>query len=478
MQKSRRRPVVDELQALFSVGTHAGVSDGELLARFNTREGEAAELAFAALVERHGPMVFRVCRRLLVDPHTTEDAFQATFLVLAQKARTLRDRGSVANWLYGVAGRVAARARTLAARRERHERRYGEALATRHAADGPDRHDREALLHEEVGRLPERYRTPVVLCYLEGLTQEQAAARLGWPIGTVRSRLARARDRLRGRLIQRGVGVSVAMLVPALAAEGAAVPRRLLESTVKAAMNVAALRATATGAVPAAVDALTQGVLRSMLMTKLKIVAAVFIATATAAAGAGVYATQDEPKDRPGPNTAPPPTTASQAGGRSARIGEYLERTKQEVEASINDLEAEVDDLRARLAQAEANLRRMRSVKAALTDQPEHRAKSGGFPAMQGMMMSGYPNPQQGQPGNSQRAQPQGQPNDSQQGQANRAQAVPKAGNPQGAGLPKGVDRRTSSSAEDSSEERRRALDRRIEELTRERDQLSQGSKR
>src|SRR5262249_37585980 len=157
------------------------------------------------LVERHGPMVYRICSRLLADVHDSQDAFQATFLILVRKARSLKDRGSVGPWLFGVARPVAARSRTATARRANHERRYVEALEARGSAEDHERSDLEATLHEEVSRLPERYRIPIVLCYLEGVTQEEAATRLGWPIGTVRSRLSRARERLRGRLTRRGV---------------------------------------------------------------------------------------------------------------------------------------------------------------------------------------------------------------------------------------------------------------------------------
>ena len=184
------------LTALFQAGTAAGLGDRVLLERFADRrdaDDPEAEAAFAALVERHGPMVLRVCRAMLGDRHEAEDAFQATFLVLASRARSIRRGDSVGAWLHGVALRVASRARWRAARRRHHERRHAEMTAATGAGGaGTDRppDDVDRVLHEEIGRLPEKYRRPVVLCYLEGLTHDQAADQLGWPVGTVRRRLA------------------------------------------------------------------------------------------------------------------------------------------------------------------------------------------------------------------------------------------------------------------------------------------------
>jgi RNA polymerase sigma-70 factor (ECF subfamily) len=289
MRKSDQSPVLREIRTLFGVGTNAGLSDGELLERFVGREEEAAQFAFAALVERHGPMVFRICNRLLADAHESQDAFQATFLILVRKARSLKDRGSVGPWLFGVARRVAARTRTATARRAYHERRYVEGRENPESADDHERSDLEAILHEEVSRLPDRYRSPIVLCYLEGVTQEEAATRLGWPIGTVRSRLSRARERLRGRLTRRGVVLSAGALLGALAGDVSAAPRLLVGSTVKAATQFAAGQAAAEVA-SASVLALTQGVLRSFFMTKLKSAMLVVIVLGASATGAGVFA--------------------------------------------------------------------------------------------------------------------------------------------------------------------------------------------
>ena len=198
MAKGNQGIALRHLDTLFRVGTVGGLTDAQLLERFTSRRDEAAELAFAALVERHGPMVLRVCRAVLRDAHEAQDAFQATFLVLVRRAGSLWVRDSLGPWLHQVAYRTASCARSAAARRRRHERRAAE-LTARPADDG-DRDDLEGVIHEEVGRLPERYRAAVVLCLLEGLTPEQAARHLGCPVGTVHSRLARGREQLRGRL--------------------------------------------------------------------------------------------------------------------------------------------------------------------------------------------------------------------------------------------------------------------------------------
>ena len=181
-----------DIRALFHVGTTGGVSDEQLLEWFVASDREAAEMAFAELVSRHGPMVLRICLNILRDPHEAEDAFQATFLVLARRQARSRKRASTASWLYGVARRVASSARLAAVRRRTHERRAGEMTARSEDDVGCD--DLSELLHEEIGRLSERYRTAIVMCDLEGLTEGQVAQRLGWPIETVSS-LSRLRLR-------------------------------------------------------------------------------------------------------------------------------------------------------------------------------------------------------------------------------------------------------------------------------------------
>ena len=203
-----------QLERLFRVGTVGGLTDAQLLEQFVAGDDEAAEVAFEAIVGRHGPMVLRVCRTALRDAHAAEDAFQATFLVLARKARTLGERELLGNWLYGVATRTARKAKAAAARRIDRDR---EAAGRRSLAidDRPPDEGRDELgriLHEEIGRLPGSYRAAVVVCYLEGMTQEQAARQLHLAESTVRGRLARARKLLGHRLTRRGVSLSTGLL--------------------------------------------------------------------------------------------------------------------------------------------------------------------------------------------------------------------------------------------------------------------------
>ena len=203
MGRGRNQIVLRHVRTLFDVGAIGGLTDGELLDRFEAGAGEVAELAFAVLVERHGPMVLRACRRILRDGHDAQDAYQATFLVLARRGASVRRRDTLGPWLHGVACRVASCARMATARRRRLEAAAGSRVSAepRGVADS----DRGAAIHEEIDRLPDRYRSPIVLCCLEGLTREQAALRLGWRVGTVQSRLGAAdAERLQERLLRRG----------------------------------------------------------------------------------------------------------------------------------------------------------------------------------------------------------------------------------------------------------------------------------
>ena len=208
----------------------------QLVAQF-LADGEGREAAFRALVVRHGPMVLGVCRRILNDPHAAEDAFQTTFLVLVKKAGTLRDRELLTNWLYGVAQRVARRSKVDAVRRRAVESRVP---GTTERDGDLDRAELRAVIDEEISRLPERFRVPLVLCHLEGLQHQEVARRLGCPVGTVESRLSRARERLRSRLARRGLAPTAGMLAWALTpSEGSAALFPLVESAVQAAISAA-----------------------------------------------------------------------------------------------------------------------------------------------------------------------------------------------------------------------------------------------
>lgn len=263
------------------------LTDAELLEQFVTCHEEAA---FTALVQRHGPMVLSVCRQFLQDPHDVEDAFQATFLVLVRKAASIQKRAALGSWLYGVAYRTAVRARATAARRRAHEKQ-GSAMAT--APPSHEEIDREwrSILHEEIQRLPEKYRSPLVLCYFQGKTNEEAARQLACPLGTIKGRLTRARQLLHARLTRRGLALSTGFLVTTLAQTlaPAAVPVVLREATVRAALLVAAGQAVTAGVVSAPVAALTNGVLRTMFLTKLTVACTVLLGLGIAGTSAGRF---------------------------------------------------------------------------------------------------------------------------------------------------------------------------------------------
>lgn len=194
-----------------------GVTDSELLERFLTRRDEAA---FELLVRRHGALVYGICRRLLGNVHDVEDAFQATFLVLTRKASSIGKRDSISSWLYKVAYRIALRARKRKAKQVNREKFLAELDVPERGPDfsnNSDWRELQPVLDAEINRLPEKYRAVLVLCYLEGKTNEAAAQELGCPKGTVLSRLARGRDRLRNRLQQRGITLSIAPFALVLA---------------------------------------------------------------------------------------------------------------------------------------------------------------------------------------------------------------------------------------------------------------------
>jgi polysaccharide biosynthesis/export protein len=280
-----------DLARLFQGGTSAGLSDRQLLQRFAESRDE---LAFSALVERHGPMVLGVCRRILRDPHAAEDAFQAAFLVLVRKAGSLRVDDSLGRWLYTVSRRIALR--------EARRVESAEAPDDQRCADTEDnqaeRHEQIAVIHDELGRLPESYRASLVLCHLQGLTHEEAARRLGWPVGTVKGRLVRARSLLRSRLVRRGLGLSSAALAGTL--RPMSVTASLTDRTVSAAIGFAAYRAASAGSFPTAVN-LAKGALDAMFFFKLKLAAVGLVAFSAGifVAGSGIVRLPRDVMGRP-----------------------------------------------------------------------------------------------------------------------------------------------------------------------------------
>ena len=283
MESGSLKSAFRQIRTLYAVGTFGGRSDAQLLELFLAQNGDAAGDAFEALVQRHGPTVLGVCRRMLPTSHDCEDAFQATFFVLARRAASIGRRERLASWLYGVAVRTAKEARRRAARERAVERRVMDSSRTELQAN-EDHDELLAFLDEELNRLPERYRAALVACELEGKTRSQAAQQLGLPEGTLSSHLAQARKLLRERLLRRGVSLGVgpfAGLPRSIAA--VTVPERLMCSTVQATLNYMS-GSGASGTVPAAAAVLAERVLKVMFLLRLTLIVAALMAAGTTAA--------------------------------------------------------------------------------------------------------------------------------------------------------------------------------------------------
>jgi RNA polymerase sigma factor (sigma-70 family) len=341
--------ILRQIDIAFNAGTVVGLTDRQLVERFAALRDPYAEAAFAALVRRHGAMVLRVCRNILRDHHDAQDAFQATFLILARKAGSLWVGDSLGPWLHGVACRVASASRAATARRRAHESKAARLAASLISEETPD--DLSAILHEELARLPDRYRATVVLCDLEGRTYEEAARELGRPVGTIKSRLARGREHLRSRMMRRGV-------VPSAVALAGAISGGSSRSTVSAAtidaISHLATRLVAgyavTDVIPSTVLVLTEGVLKSMFLSRLKLAAAVLLVVCGMSSASalhiglipsetGLVASQVEPsqRDRPEPATQTPvpaksavssPAPPDDLGSPAARPWETVVRIK------------------------------------------------------------------------------------------------------------------------------------------------------
>jgi RNA polymerase sigma factor (sigma-70 family) len=294
------------LRHLVGGGGAPDKSDGHLLRQFAARRDEAA---FEALVRRHGPMVLGVCRRVLGDAHDAEDAFQATFLVLARKAAGVVRCRAVGGWLHEVAYHVALRQRAHTARRRRHERQVGRVTPQQVLTD-LDRRELRQVLDEELRRLPQKYGTPLVLCYLEGRSQEEAARALACPVSTLGWRLGRGRELLRVRLLRRGLALPAAAVEAALADQAsAALPAALAGVVVEGAAAFTRGSAAAPGASRGAA-VLAQGVLKSMALTKLRFAAALAL-TVALGLGAGLWALAVPAADPPSRDKAGAPTAGA-----------------------------------------------------------------------------------------------------------------------------------------------------------------------
>ena len=278
-----------DLGRVFQGETVSGLSEWQLLERYLEARDE---VAFEALVSRHGPMVHGVCRRMLADSSDVDDAFQATFLVLVRRARQLGPSDAIGPWLYGVATRVALRARSQAARHRRNE-----PIAVEFPVVSPCNPDVDSdlveVLDQELSRLPAKYRAPLVLCYLEGRTHEEAARDLNWPVGTVKGRLARARDLLRSRLTRRGLAPTAGVLATCLKPPASsALERSLITRTVNASFKLTAGQSI-NQIVSVSISSLVEGVLAAMFLGKFKWAALAAVVTGVVFTSAGVLARQD-----------------------------------------------------------------------------------------------------------------------------------------------------------------------------------------
>jgi len=258
------------LRKLACVENSRDLSDWELVERFVTNRDEAA---FAVLVDRHGPMVFAICRRITPNDQDAEDALQATFLVFVRKASTLQSTGSLRSWFHGVAVRLARKVRDKALQQARLKKKLAEQCGSP-SIDRMTLGEVQSILDEELAGLAEHYRSVILLCCLEGKSREEAALELGWKLGTVKIRLERGREALRRRLLRRGLTLSSAMLSTFLAPQAAfaSIPVRLVASVVNAGVAFAANRSVA-GMVSGAAVGLAEGVLRSMALAKVKLLA-------------------------------------------------------------------------------------------------------------------------------------------------------------------------------------------------------------
>jgi RNA polymerase sigma factor (sigma-70 family) len=290
-------PLLRFIRAIGPVASEPEATDGQLLARFVRQRDEAA---FTALFRRHGPMVWAVCHRVLSDNHAAEDAFQATFLVFLRKAGSIDRPELLANYLYGIASRTAAKAKTLRARQRIREEPQSVDAPAAGSHDDSDWRDLRPVLDEELQELPEKYRAPLVLCYLEGKTYAEAARALGWAEGTVSGRLARARHLLRGRLIRRGLSVGSLAVLMAREAAGRTLSAAVEEATARAVWLSVTGSPAALGVVSPQAAALAKGVLHAMFLNQVKIAAVVVLTVSLIGTGAGIVTHRVRAADRRG----------------------------------------------------------------------------------------------------------------------------------------------------------------------------------
>jgi len=328
------------------------LTDAELLVRFLSEQDEAA---FEAVLHRHGPMVLNVCRRVLRHTHDAEDAFQATFLVLVRKAASIGQRELLANWLYGVAYRTALEAKSSKARRHAKETQVNE-MPQPEVRQEDSWQEVEPCLDQELHRLPEKYRIPIVLCDLEGKTQKKAAVLLGWPEGTVSGRLFRAREMLAKRMARYGLAISAGTVAGALTQQSATarLPVPLMVSTVRAVGSVVGKQAMSAGVISAQVAALVEGVLKAMLMTKIKMGITILLVVGILGVGADwiTHAAQAQPEAEVAGSDTPKAVPANQKpdGEKPAKD----KPSNEAMAAQVKIAEANVEVARANVEVAKA----------------------------------------------------------------------------------------------------------------------------
>jgi RNA polymerase sigma factor (sigma-70 family) len=328
--------LANDLETLFAAGALGRLPDQELLMLFLMREdASASDAAFSALVTRHGPMVLGACRRMLGDEHLAADAYQAVFLILARKARSVRVDDSLGRWLYGVSVRVASRARAIAGKERGRMTSLGrfDRAGTADPSDECQRDELRAVIDDEIDRLPSRYRLPVVLCYLEGMTREQAARRLRCPVGTLESRLHRARERLRTTLTRRGLAPADGVVAGLAAATARAdVPPGLAVQTTHSVASLAA------GGALADVFSITTATLarltmRSMLMTKGLWAGFVLMMVGLAATGVSTVAGAGDKQPKIATFASSVPPAAAKSPTAELSLAERFKRIRAEYDA-------------------------------------------------------------------------------------------------------------------------------------------------
>lgn len=365
---TRMSEVVQYLRQTLLQQDGAGLTDGQLLGRFIEHRDEAAA---AALVRRHGPMVWGVCRRVLGNHHDAEDAFQATFLVLVRRAAAVVPREMVGNWLYGVAHQTALKAKATLAKRRTREKQVA-ALPEIEVEPHHLQRELRVVLDQELSRLPDKYRVAIVLCDLEGKTRTEAARQLGVPPGTLAARLTRGRALLAKRLTRHGLAISGGTMAAALAEQAAAAcqPAAVVSSTIKAVTSVAAGQAASMGMISAQVAALTEGMAKAMFLSKIKIAVGMVLALTVSIGGGLVYKTQAG-----GPADDAPRVEQKKADGARAAAIRALEQLGKSEQASDREaaIQALVDYRRELKAAEEARQHRLSSAVQALVNRFKFR---------------------------------------------------------------------------------------------------------